>query len=147
MAKPRSRPKKTDPELAVDSNRQKVGKGLEVGESETAGQTPTPKTGELVPQAHGGALRWGGTNKGGGHSPEDIKRSFRKLIAEKGLPWVERMLDAPETVECPKCGTKVQPPVKDGVRARLLDTATRLLPQQVEHQGVVVVVDKDSLSV
>ncbi len=114
----------------------------EVGITKTAGET-------LVPQPHGGALRSGGKlgNKGGGRTPEEIKGSFRKLIAEKGLPWAERLLDAPKTVLCPKCGTEVKPPASDGVRARLLDTATRLLPQQVEHQAVIVIRDADSLSV
>ncbi len=115
--------------------------------AQTAGETTTHETGELVPQEHGGALRWGGTNKGGGRTPEEIKGSFRKLIAEKGLPWAERLLDAPKTVLCPKCGTEVKPPASDGVRARVLQTATGLLPQQVEHQAVIVIRDADSLSV
>lgn len=131
-------------EEGVESNRQEDGKGLGKGRGDTVGGTAV-----LIPQKHGGALLPGGQpgNKGGGQSPEAIKGSFRKLIAEKGLPWAERMLDAPKTVACPKCGTMVQPPAADGVRARLLDTATRMLPQKVEHEGVVVIMDADSLSV
>ena len=117
-------------------------KGVGGGKAETPRETPPPRI------FNGGQLRTGNPgNKGGGRSPEEIKGSFRKLIAEKGLPWAERVLDAPETAQCPKCGTEVKAPAADGVRARLLDTATRLLPQEVEHKGqVTLVADTGSLS-
>ena len=145
MRKKRTNPPKKTPKVSVVSTENSLtGKVGDAGLAQRAAETV-----DLVPQPHGGALLPGGKlgNKGGGSSPEEIKGSFRKIIAEKGLPWVERMLNAPETVVCPKCGTKVKPPAADGVRARLLDTATRTLPQQVEQQGIVVIVDKDSLSV
>ena len=96
-------------------------KGVGGGKAKTPRETPPQRN-----QPGGGYLQTGNPgNKGGGRSPEEIKGSFRKLIAEKGLPWAERVLDAPETAQCPKCGTEVKAPAADGVRARLLDTATR----------------------
>ncbi len=43
-----------------------------------------PLVGELVPQAHGGALRHGGTNKGGpGRPPSLIRSLFRDSFANR----------------------------------------------------------------
>jgi hypothetical protein len=52
------------------------------------------KTGELKPQAHGGALRHGGTNKGGGRLPNEYKQflanSLDDELARKELQAVLR---------------------------------------------------------
>ena len=39
-----------------------------------------PQTGEMIPQKHGGALRYGGTNRGGpGRPPNEIRNKMRVL--------------------------------------------------------------------
>ena len=146
MAKTRSKPKKTDPESAVDSNRQKVGKGLEVGIRQTAA-VPT------VPQSHGGALSIGGTpgNKGGpGRTPDQLRGTIRQIIDEHGLPFLKAALSATGTVTCPHCQGEVEVPADPKLMAKLLDTGLRAsvgTHVEIEHQGVVVVVDGESLSV
>lgn len=50
--------------------------------------------GALVPQPHGGALRNGGTNKGGTGRPKEIVRErMLALGVEKGIPFLSDVLD------------------------------------------------------
>ncbi len=72
----------------------------------------------LIPQPNGGALKSGGTpgNKGGGSTPNAIRRKLRKMIAKRpgflaevmdGNPMVKtriRLTDVLPEVECPNCG-------------------------------------------
>ena len=55
--------------------------------------TTVPETGSLVPQPHGGALRYGGTNKGGiGRPPAEVK-SRSRILYERVLRGLERQMD------------------------------------------------------
>ncbi len=105
---------------------------------------------KLIPQEHGGALLAGGQpgNKGGGRLPSEIKDTLREIVDDCGIPWIKDVLNAPRTVIC-KCGEKIDPPASDAVRARVTDTVFRVCvgtQVEVEHQGVTVIIDADSLS-
>ncbi len=98
----------------------------------------------LVAQSHGGALLSGGVpgnagNRGGpGRTPDEIKGTFRQILDEHGIPWVIEMLTGARSTTCPSCGETVEPPVADGVRARLTDTLTRSAvgtQQEVKVEG------------
>lgn len=63
--------------------------------------------GALIPQKHGGALRNGGTNKGGpGRPPNAIRDDFRELLATGGKRHLAQVLNGvvPLAAECEKCG-------------------------------------------
>ena len=64
---------------------------------ETTIETSKPKVGELVPRPDGrGALRYGGSNKGGpGATPDALKAAWRCAAAER-LPRVLAILDDPD---------------------------------------------------
>lgn len=50
----------------------------------------TPKVGELVPQPNGrGALRFGGTNKGGPGRPPDAWKARMRALADRGAQTLE----------------------------------------------------------
>lgn len=49
--------------------------------------------GALVPQPHGGALRNGGTNKGGPGRPPEILRNRSRDVFEKWLAWADTVMD------------------------------------------------------
>ena len=56
----------------------------------------TPETGQLVPQAHGGALRRGGTNRGGpGRPPSAIREQLRGSF-EQRIRVLEDIADGKE---------------------------------------------------
>jgi hypothetical protein len=62
--------------------------------------------GELVPQPHGGALRYGGTNKGGtGRPPSEVVERCRGSFYER-IPILEEIADARVVLraKCEKCG-------------------------------------------
>lgn len=114
----------------------------------------TDKVGELVPQAHGGALRHGNPgNKGGGRTPNEIRELMRQPLA-KLLPIITRIAEAPdvEEVECPHCNEKVEVPSyrKDGDKLKAVDLLARYgigTRQEIEHEGrVTLVADTGSLS-
>lgn len=49
----------------------------------TEKSTEKPTVGQLVPQPHGGALRYGGTNAGGtGRPPDEIRAAMRGTLSE-----------------------------------------------------------------
>ena len=135
-------------------------KGSEVGIVQSARQTPTPVVQNakkpaiphLIPQPGGrGALLSGGLpgNPGGGRTPEAIRGTLREIIEEHGLPYLKAVLSATGTVTCPHCDGEVEVPKDPKLMAKLLDTGLRIgvgAQVQVEHQGVVVVIDGDSLS-
>ncbi len=109
------------------------------------------KDAELIVQPHGGALLAGGKpgNKGGGRLPSEIKGTLREIVDDCGIPWIKDVLNAPRTVTC-ECGAKIEPPASDAVRARVTDTVFRVCvgtQVEVEHQGVTVIIDAESLSV
>lgn len=56
--------------------------------AQTTVQTRVP-VGTLVPQPHGGALRYGGTNKGGpGRPPTELRRTLRDLLDTGGIAYL-----------------------------------------------------------
>lgn len=57
---------------------------------ESTGKT----TGELVPQKHGGALRNGGTNRGGpGRTPDEFKQRMAELVNRQAVgDYLEKCL-------------------------------------------------------
>ncbi len=59
--------------------------------SKTTDETTVP-VGALIPQEHGGALRYGGTNKGGTGRPPNALRGSMREILEKGLPHLEEFV-------------------------------------------------------
>ena len=66
--------------------------------TETVEKAP-PQTGQLVPQPHGGAIRWGGTNKGGTGRPKDELRAMLLEIGrDTAAPFLESVLDGDVTV-------------------------------------------------
>ena len=72
-----------------------------------AGKTPV-LTPEMRPQPHGGALRVGGTNRGGpGRPPNEIRQALREAFANR-LPVLTGFADGAVTIPlrstCPKCG-------------------------------------------
>jgi len=77
-------------------------------ESEKHGDDHGPKTGELIPQPHGGAIRWGGTNKGGAGRPRDeFRAELREIARSRGVPFLVEVLDGKVPIDfvgtCPKC--------------------------------------------
>jgi hypothetical protein len=56
------------------------------------------EVGELIPQPHGGAIRYGGTNKGGpGRPPDEFKRAMRELAShDEVLSAVAKILRDPD---------------------------------------------------
>lgn len=131
-----------------------TGKGVDTGKAESTGEPTAPKTGELVPQDHGGSLRWGGTSKGGpGRTPDELRALFRQPLA-KLLPVVERIAEAVdvEEVTCPHCDEKVEVPSyrKDGDKLKAVDLLARYgigTKQEVDIKGrVTLVADTGTLS-
>ncbi len=57
----------------------------------TTDETTVP-VGALIAQEHGGALRNGGTNKGGTGRPPNALRGSMREILEKGLPHLEEFV-------------------------------------------------------
>jgi hypothetical protein len=69
------------------------------------------KSGALVRQPHGGAIRRGsekGNTPGSGRPPDAIRAAMRDLGATKGLPFLETVLDGTVAVRfigtCEHCG-------------------------------------------
>lgn len=58
----------------------------------------SPAVGELVPQPHGGALRHGGTNKGGtGRPPDQFRKWCREVLGGKPtVAAVQKIADNPD---------------------------------------------------
>ena len=59
----------------------------------TTVKTTEPSTGTLVPQANGGALRYGGTNKGGTGRPRDRIRRRAVESLEERLTVANQIID------------------------------------------------------
>ena len=91
----------------------------------------TPAVGELVPQAHGGALRHGGTNKGGtGRPRSEVQAALRGSLTDELIEVIRQIGTTPRevavAVECPQCGHKHtvtcdDPPAGDADRLRAGD--------------------------
>lgn len=63
------------------------------GDHRPAGKTTALTTGNLIPQDHGGALRNGGTNKGGpGRPASEIRKRLRGSF-DKRIPILEKIAD------------------------------------------------------
>jgi hypothetical protein len=60
----------------------------------STGKTPV---GALVPQAHGGALRHGGTNRGGPGRPPSAIRATARQAFDEALPIVAKIVRGKET--------------------------------------------------
>lgn len=58
-------------------------------------------TGTLVPQPHGGALRNGGTNKGGPGRPPEALRMKSRSVYEKWLTWADGIMDQAIAAQAP----------------------------------------------
>lgn len=74
--------------------------------SSAAKKSTAITTAAVRPQRHGGALRNGGTNRGGSGRPASaIRERLRGSFAER-IPVLEAFADgaAPITEKCPKCG-------------------------------------------
>ena len=125
--------------------------GVEVGgKGELSGKVKTrPETSPQRPQPGGGYLQTGNPgNKGGGRTPNEIRGSLRKIIEDKGLPWLERVLGAPRTVTCPSCGADIEPPAADGIKSKVMDSALRTgvgSEQGAQQQAITVIVDTQSV--
>ena len=66
----------------------------------TTGVTTKPEVGELVPQPHGGALRYGGTNKGGPGRPKDmVKELARKATLDVVIPRATEIAKGEDFIE------------------------------------------------
>ncbi len=116
--------------------------------------TKTTDSKALVPQAHGGALRTGGKlgNRGGGRTPNELRELFRKPLA-KLLPIITEIAESKDIQEvtCPHCNEKheVITWLKAGDKLKAVDLLGKYglgTHQWVEHEAVVVVIDKESLS-
>jgi hypothetical protein len=63
---------------------------------ENHGEKHGPTVGELIPQDHGGALRYGGTNKGGTGRPASAIRAACRNAFEESIPAIEAIANDPE---------------------------------------------------
>jgi hypothetical protein len=67
-----------------------------------------PAVGELVPQPHGGALRYGGTNAGGTGRPSSAIRERLRGSFDERIQVLEEIADGkafiPLVYRCPECG-------------------------------------------
>ncbi len=91
---------------------------------------PAELAGELIPQAHGGALLAGGKpgHKGGSGRPRSlIRERLSGVLDEHGVNTLTEILTAPRetVVTCAECGhtMKVRPPSSDADRIRATDVA------------------------
>lgn len=105
-------------------------------EPETTGQTPV---GHLVPQPHGGALRHGGTNRGGPGAPPSAIRAGLRGSYEQRRAFLERVVDGevmnrievPAAIvlrhaRCPACGIQgmqLKDPDKDALLTFTVDVS------------------------
>lgn len=67
--------------------------------------------GALVRQPHGGALRNGGTNKGGPGRPPEYLRIRSRDVYDRWLTWAEQQTEVKEA--CKACGRSAQDPAPD----------------------------------
>ena len=87
--------------------------GAETGQNDRIGQNDRPEPGALVPQPHGGAIRYGnvkGGVPGGMGRPKDVIRArLRQITDEQGVQFLAGVLDGRVSVQfvgtCPKCKT------------------------------------------
>lgn len=81
-----------------------------------------------IPQPHGGALLSGGMpgNAGGGRPPDEIRARLRAIGFEKGLPFLDGLMDGKVLIQlaCSRCGntdtttdTVLMEKVRDEIRA------------------------------
>lgn len=61
------------------------------------GKPEKPAVGQLIPQAHGGALRHGGTNKGGSGRPPSAIRAVAREKFDKLIPTLSRIASTKNT--------------------------------------------------
>ena len=57
-----------------------------------------PEVGELVPQPHGGALRYGGTNKGGPGRPTNLAKEMAREAVEDLIPRLQKIAMGEELI-------------------------------------------------
>ena len=153
MAKVRSKVRKPDPAVSVDTKDVVGNSGVEVGTCESTGESPASEI-RLIPQKHGGSLLSAGQKGlpgGPGRTPDQLRGTIRQIIDDHGLPFLKAALSATGTIPCPECGHEIEVPKGDPkLMAKLLDTGLRAsvgTHVEIEHQGVIVVIDPESLSV
>ena len=111
----------------------------------------TPAVGELVPQAHGGALRHGGTNKGGtGRPRSEVQQLLRGRLTDTAIEALRRIAESPRVafVEavCPECGHRHtvecdDSPAGDSDRLRAADIVLKYgtgTPSNEDHGPTVI---------
>jgi hypothetical protein len=77
----------------------------------------TPEIGSLVPQKHGGALRYGSTTPGPGR-PKALVRQKALEVSEESIAWLKKVRDGEELIDfITKYGLRV--PIKPEMRDRL----------------------------
>lgn len=85
----------------------------------------TPKVGELVPQARGGALRWGGTNRGGKGRVTTVWRRacVRLLGTAKALEVLREIISGGivELVGTSRDGAPIVSATKNADRIKAID--------------------------
>ena len=105
----------------------------------TTGVTTKPEVGELVPQPHGGALRYGGTNKGGPGRPKDmVKELARKATLDVVIPRATEIAKGEDFIEKRRkpggVGVELEmtPSVKDQIKASELVTKLGAEPTSIK---------------
>lgn len=117
------------------------------GESETTDETPA--VGSLIPQAHGGALRYGGTNAGGPGVPKSsIREECRKAFRES-IPNIARIAKGrPTNPENPLSVVTASEVVRaiDVLGKYGLGEAKVLVPDELKSLFVEVLISCDYLT-
>lgn len=111
--------------------------------TEKTTEDKTPAVGELVPQPHGGALRYGGTNAGGPGRPSSAIRERLRGSFDERIQVLEEIADGkafiPILERCPECG--YQP---GGENAAPLE-AVKAAPQVSDRLRSIDIMGKYSL--
>lgn len=77
---------------------------------QSATESAKPLTPALIPQPNGkGALLSGGVpgNRGGGRTPDAIRRTLRDVLEDEGIPLIRRVMRGEEGKPCQECGQSV----------------------------------------
>lgn len=102
----------------------------------STGESSAVPVGALVPQPHGGALRNGGTNKGGTGRPPDAWKAKMRELADRWAQAAEanRVLDDPDHKEWMAAGRFV------GEQAHGKADAKTTIAGDADHPLVIAVV-------